>query len=67
MEIFQNLNEKGITIVMVKHEADFAAYARRNIVMKDGLVKSDLLVQTRLNATVELERITASDALEIAV
>ena len=67
MEIFQKLNEKGITIVMVTHEADIAAYARRNIVMKDGLVKSDLSVQNRLNATVELERITADDALEAAV
>ena len=67
MEIFQKLNEKGITIVMVTHEADIAAYARRNIVMKDGLVKSDMSVQNRLNATAELERITASDALEMAV
>jgi putative ABC transport system ATP-binding protein len=67
MEIFQKLNEKGITIVMVTHEADIAAYARRNIVMKDGLVKSDVWVQNRLNASAELERITASDALEVAV
>ena len=67
MEIFQKLNEKGITIVMVTHEADIAAYARRNIVMKDGLVKSDVPVRNRLNATAELERITASDALEVAV
>jgi putative ABC transport system ATP-binding protein len=67
MEIFQKLNEKGITIVMVTHEADIAAYARRNVVMKDGLVKSDVWVQNRLNATAELERITASDALEVAV
>ena len=67
MEIFQKLNEKGITIVMVTHEADIAAYARRNIVMKDGVVKSDVWVQNRLNATAELERITASDALEVAV
>jgi putative ABC transport system ATP-binding protein len=65
MEIFQRLNEKGITVVMVTHEADIAAYARRNIVMKDGLVKSDQFVQKRLNATAELERITASDALEV--
>jgi hypothetical protein len=35
--------------------------------MKDGLVKSDVWVQKRLNATEELERITASDALEVAV
>jgi putative ABC transport system ATP-binding protein len=67
MEIFQKLNKKGITIVMVTHEADIAAYARRNIVMKDGLVKSDVWVQNRLNAAAELERITASDALEVAV
>jgi putative ABC transport system ATP-binding protein len=67
MEIFQKLNEKGITIVMVTHEADIAAYARRNIVMKDGLVRSDSGVQNRLNAMTELEKITAGDALETAV
>ena len=67
MEIFQRLNEKGITIVMVTHEADIAAYARRNIVMKDGLVKSDFRVQNRLNAAAELARITADDALEAAI
>jgi putative ABC transport system ATP-binding protein len=67
MEIFQKLNERGITIVMVTHEADIAAYARRNIVMKDGLVRSDFLVQNRLNATAELEKITAGDALEVPV
>jgi putative ABC transport system ATP-binding protein len=67
MEIFQSLNEKGITIIMVTHEPDIAAYARRNIVMKDGLVRSDQLVATRLNAANELERISATDALEAAV
>jgi len=67
MEIFQKLNENGITIVMVTHEADIASYARRNIVMKDGLVRSDLAVHNRLNATAELEKITAGDALEAAV
>ena len=39
MEIFQELNEHGITIVMVTHEPDIAAYAKRNIVMRDGLVQ----------------------------
>lgn len=67
MEIFQSLNEKGITIIMVTHEADIASYARRNIVMKDGLVKSDHLVTNRLHAAAELERISATDALEAAV
>ena len=67
MEIFQALNDKGITIIMVTHEADIASYARRNIVMKDGLVKNDLRVQNRLNAVAELERISAGDPLEATV
>lgn len=67
MEIFQSLNEKGITIIMVTHEPDIAAYARRNIVMKDGLVRSDQLVANRLHAASELERISATDPLEAAV
>ena len=67
MEIFQSLNERGITIVMVTHEPDIAAYARRNIVMKDGLVRNDLIVQNRLNAIAELERISAGDPLEATV
>jgi putative ABC transport system ATP-binding protein len=41
MDIFQKLNDRGITIVMVTHESDIAAYAKRNIVMRDGLVQSD--------------------------
>ncbi|MFN2622520.1 MAG: ABC transporter ATP-binding protein [Chthoniobacterales bacterium] len=67
MGIFQSLNDKGITIIMVTHEADIASYARRNVVMKDGLVRNDILVQSRLNAVAELERISAGDALEVAV
>src|SRR6266404_2471815 len=41
MEIFQSLNEKGITIIMVTHEPDIAAYARRNVIMRDGRILSD--------------------------
>ena len=67
MEIFQALNEKGITIIMVTHEPDIASYARRNIVMKDGLVRDDVMVQNRLSAVRELERITADEAVEVAV
>jgi putative ABC transport system ATP-binding protein len=66
MEIFQSLNNKGITIVMVTHEPDIASYARRNIVMKDGLVRSDQLVERRLNAAAELEKMKA-EALETTV
>ena len=42
MELFQNLNMKeGITIVLVTHEADIAAHAKRQIHFRDGLVISD--------------------------
>ncbi len=41
MDIFQKLNERGITIVMVTHETDIAAFAKRNIVMRDGTVQTD--------------------------
>jgi putative ABC transport system ATP-binding protein len=47
MGIFQELNERGITIIMVTHEADIASYARRNIVMRDGLVQSDEMILRR--------------------
>src|SRR6266480_617854 len=50
MGIFQQLNERGITIVMVTHEADIAAYAKRNIVMRDGSVQTDRTVTRRLIA-----------------
>ena len=67
MEIFQSLNAKGITVIMVTHEPDIASYARRNIVMKDGVVRSDHLVANRLNAANELEKIAATDPLDAAV
>jgi len=67
MEIFQALNNKGITIIMVTHEQDIASYAQRNIIMKDGMVRDDIVVQNRLNATAELEKMTAGEALEVAV
>jgi putative ABC transport system ATP-binding protein len=63
MGIFQELNERGITIIMVTHEADIASYARRNIIMCDGTVQSDRSVSQRLNATMELEHLKeANDA-----
>ena len=41
MGLFQELNDSGITIVMVTHELDIASYCKRIIVMRDGLVISD--------------------------
>ena len=42
MKLFTELSAEGITIVMVTHEDDIAAYAKRHLVMKDGkLVRDD--------------------------
>jgi putative ABC transport system ATP-binding protein len=41
MEIFQQLNADGITVILVTHEADIAGYARRRITFSDGKVVED--------------------------
>jgi putative ABC transport system ATP-binding protein len=55
MEIFQQLNEKGITVMLVTHELDIAEYAKRNVVFKDGRVKKDFAVATRRIAVEQLK------------
>ena len=41
MGIFQGLNRQGITIIMVTHEPDIAAFTGRQIIFRDGLIVSD--------------------------
>jgi len=41
MEIFQNLNDKGLTIVLVTHEPDIAQFANRVLVFRDGKIRKD--------------------------
>jgi len=60
MEIFQQLNEKGITIMLVTHESDIAEYAKRNVVFKDGRVKKDFAVVNRRVAKEQLELMPVS-------
>ncbi len=48
MEIFQTLNEeRGLTIVLVTHEPDIAAFAKRELVFRDGKVRRDEAVANR--------------------
>jgi putative ABC transport system ATP-binding protein len=43
MNLFKELNEKGNTIIMVTHEEDIAAYARRIVRLRDGKIESDTI------------------------
>jgi putative ABC transport system ATP-binding protein len=47
IEIFQRLNDAGLTIVLVTHEPDIAQFAKRNIIFRDGKVRSDKSVSDR--------------------
>ena len=57
MGIFQQLNDQGMTVIMVTHELDIARYCRRVVVMRDGLVRGDEPVKGRLLASEELAKI----------
>ncbi len=54
MGIFQELNEQGLTVVLVTHEPDIAEHARRIVTFKDGLLLSDVPLSRRRLAREEL-------------
>ena len=50
MGILQNLNERGLTIVLVTHEHDIAEFAKRVLVFRDGRIRKDDPVLNRPKA-----------------
>jgi putative ABC transport system ATP-binding protein len=54
MSIFQELNDAGLTILLVTHESEIAEHARRTVVFKDGHVLDDRQVARRRIAKSEL-------------
>ena len=64
MSLFQELNEQGITIVMVTHEPDVAQYCKRVVEVRDGRIKRDHLVEQRHNAAADLRDLLATEPEE---
>ena len=64
MGIFQDLNAKGISIVVITHEGDIAMYTRRVIKLSDGIILSDEPVLDRLDAHEEIKKLPSRDIVE---
>lgn len=50
MAVFQDMNRRGITIILVTHDPDIARHAERIVSLRDGKVLSDVHVDDRLDA-----------------
>ena len=61
MELFQNLNAMGRTIVYVTHEPDIARFATRNVIFRDGKIQREAMVTERLFASEILKDLPAED------
>ncbi len=67
MQIFQELNDEGSTIVMVTHEPDIARHCKRIVSVRDGRVVADGPVTDRLMAVEQLLVIRAAPPMERVV
>ena len=59
MALFQELNEQGITIVLVTHEPEVAQYAKRIVDVRDGRIRRDHPVIGRRDAAADLRELDA--------
>jgi putative ABC transport system ATP-binding protein len=63
MSLFQALNRRGKTIIMVTHEPDIACYTQRILTLRDGQIESDKRVAEDRDAAGDLEKWRAENAL----
>lgn len=61
MGLFQALNSNGLTIVMVTHELDIAAFCKRVVIMRDGRIISDTLNEKPHDAAQEIASLDAAE------
>jgi putative ABC transport system ATP-binding protein len=57
MTLFQELNEQGITIVLVTHEPAIAQYAKRIITLRDGIITQDNTIRKRRRAMDDFQQL----------
>ncbi len=62
MQVFQDLNANGITIVLVTHEPDIAVFAKRQVVVRDGKITRDEPTPNVSNAREELAKFPLVEA-----
>jgi putative ABC transport system ATP-binding protein len=60
MALFQELNDQGITVVLVTHEPEVAQYAKRVVEVRDGRIRSDHPVQGHRRAADDLRELDAA-------
>ena len=46
MELFQSLNDEGVSILMITHDAEIASMAQRTVEIRDGMMKSKEVAET---------------------
>ena len=64
MGIFQELNDLGLTVLLVTHESDISDHARRVVTFRDGVLLSDHPVERRRLARAELALLAEAQAAE---
>ncbi|MCC5835290.1 MAG: ABC transporter ATP-binding protein [Opitutales bacterium] len=68
MTLFQELNDSGLTILIVTHEPDICDFTRRILTVKDGRISADKAVSKRMVARSQLEHFikrAEAEAVEI--
>ena len=64
MDIFQQLNDQGLTVVLVTHEPDIAHFAKRQLVFRDGKIRKDEVTANRPRAAEVLKTMPKVDEEE---
>ncbi len=65
LALFQDLNDEGMTVIIVTHESDIALYAKRIVEIRDGVIIRDHPVKNRRDARKDLQDALISGAMSM--